>query len=38
VVNVFKDLMTDVYAIGDCAKPQALKEAVHDGFNVAVEL
>jgi pyruvate/2-oxoglutarate dehydrogenase complex dihydrolipoamide dehydrogenase (E3) component len=37
-VNVFKDLVTEVYTIGDCAKPQALKEAIHDGFNVAVEL
>jgi 2,4-dienoyl-CoA reductase-like NADH-dependent reductase (Old Yellow Enzyme family)/thioredoxin reductase len=37
-VNLFKQLMTEVYAIGDCAKPQALKEAIHDGFNIAVEL
>jgi 2,4-dienoyl-CoA reductase-like NADH-dependent reductase (Old Yellow Enzyme family)/thioredoxin reductase len=37
-VNVFKDLVPDVYTIGDCVKPQGIKEAVHDGFNVAVEL
>jgi NADPH-dependent 2,4-dienoyl-CoA reductase/sulfur reductase-like enzyme len=37
-VNSFKELMAEVYTIGDCAKPQALKEAIHDGFNIAVEL
>jgi 2,4-dienoyl-CoA reductase-like NADH-dependent reductase (Old Yellow Enzyme family)/thioredoxin reductase len=36
--NSFKELMTEVYTIGDCAKPQALKEAIHGGFNIAVEL
>lgn len=29
---------TQVYKIGDCLKPQTIKEAVHDGFNVAVEI
>ena len=29
---------TRVYAVGDCLKPQTIKEAVHGGFNVAVEL
>jgi 2,4-dienoyl-CoA reductase-like NADH-dependent reductase (Old Yellow Enzyme family)/thioredoxin reductase len=38
VVNRFRGLDVEVYAAGDCVKPQAIKEAVHDGFNVAVEL
>ncbi len=38
VFNLFKDLAPDVYTIGDCVKSAAIKEAIHDGFNVAVEL
>jgi len=38
MVNEFSGLMTDVHVIGDCVKPRTLKEAVHDGFNVAVEI
>jgi 2,4-dienoyl-CoA reductase-like NADH-dependent reductase (Old Yellow Enzyme family)/thioredoxin reductase len=37
-VNRFKSLASDVYIIGDCQKVGTLKEAVHDGFNVAVEI
>jgi 2,4-dienoyl-CoA reductase-like NADH-dependent reductase (Old Yellow Enzyme family)/thioredoxin reductase len=37
-VDLFKGLFPDVYTIGDCRKPLGIKEAVHDGFNVAVEL
>jgi NADPH-dependent 2,4-dienoyl-CoA reductase/sulfur reductase-like enzyme len=37
-VAIFKDAAPDVYAIGDCLKPQAVKEAIHDAFNVAVEI
>jgi len=37
-VGIFKDLASDVYTIGDCVKPRSIKEAVHDGFNVAVEI
>jgi NADPH-dependent 2,4-dienoyl-CoA reductase/sulfur reductase-like enzyme len=37
-VDLFKDLIPDVYIIGDCRKTLGIKEAVHDGFNVAVEL
>ena len=37
-VNLFTDLATDVYAIGDCLKPLSVKEAIHSGFNVAVEI
>jgi hypothetical protein len=36
-VDLFKDSAPDVYTIGDCVKPQSIAEAVHDGFNVAVE-
>ena len=38
VVDQFQDLAADVYIIGDCRKPQTIKEAVHDGFNTAVEI
>ena len=38
IVNRLREIGPEVYAIGDCLKPQAIKEAVHDGFNVAVEL
>jgi 2,4-dienoyl-CoA reductase-like NADH-dependent reductase (Old Yellow Enzyme family)/thioredoxin reductase len=37
-VGLFKDSAPDVYTIGDCVKPQSIKEAVHDGFNVAVQI
>ena len=37
-VRVFQDLTPDVYVIGDCAKPSNLKSAIHDAFNVAVEI
>ena len=37
-VNQFKNLAADVYIIGDCQKAGTVKEAVHDGFNVAVEI
>jgi pyruvate/2-oxoglutarate dehydrogenase complex dihydrolipoamide dehydrogenase (E3) component len=37
-VNQFKNLAADVYIIGDCQKARTVKEAVHDGFNVAVEI
>jgi 2,4-dienoyl-CoA reductase-like NADH-dependent reductase (Old Yellow Enzyme family)/thioredoxin reductase len=38
IVNRFKNSAADVYIIGDCQKVGTVKEAVHDGFNVAVEL
>jgi 2,4-dienoyl-CoA reductase-like NADH-dependent reductase (Old Yellow Enzyme family)/NADPH-dependent 2,4-dienoyl-CoA reductase/sulfur reductase-like enzyme len=37
-VKAFQGLAPDVYVIGDCAKPSNLKNAIHDGFNVAVEI
>jgi 2,4-dienoyl-CoA reductase-like NADH-dependent reductase (Old Yellow Enzyme family)/thioredoxin reductase len=38
LVNRFREMGPEVYAIGDCLKPRAIKEAVHDGFNIAVEI
>jgi 2,4-dienoyl-CoA reductase-like NADH-dependent reductase (Old Yellow Enzyme family)/thioredoxin reductase len=38
VVDQFRNLTADVYVIGDCRKARTVKEAVHDGFNVAVEI
>jgi len=37
-VDQFRNLAADVYIIGDCRKARTVKEAVHDGFNVAVEI
>jgi len=37
-VNQFKNLAAGLYIIGDCQKARTVKEAVHDGFNVAVEI
>jgi len=37
-VNLFTDLAADVYTIGDCQKVKTIKEAVHAGFNVGVEI
>ena len=38
IVDQFKNMSTDVYIAGDCRKAKTVKEAVHDGFNVAVEI
>ena len=38
VVDEFTGAAPDVYAVGDCVRPQAVMEAVHAGFNVAVEI
>jgi len=37
-VDQFRNLASDVFIIGDCYKARTVKEAVHDGFNVAVEI
>jgi len=34
----FQGVAPEVYVIGDCRDPQNLRQAVHEGFNVAVEL
>jgi len=36
--NLFKGLAADVYIVGDCQKVGNIKEAVHSGFNVGVEI
>lgn len=36
--GVFLDLAPDVFVIGDANNPKNLKQAIHDGFNVAVEI
>jgi NADPH-dependent 2,4-dienoyl-CoA reductase/sulfur reductase-like enzyme len=38
VAGLFKDSAPEVYTIGDCVTPLGVKEAVHGGFNVAVEI
>ena len=37
-VNALQGLAPEVYVIGDCANPRNLKAAIHDAFNVAVEI
>lgn len=37
-VDQFRNVPADVHIIGDCRKARTVKEAVHDGFNVAVEI
>jgi 2,4-dienoyl-CoA reductase-like NADH-dependent reductase (Old Yellow Enzyme family)/thioredoxin reductase len=37
-VNQFTNVAADIYIIGDCHEAGTVKEAVHDGFNVAVEI
>ncbi len=34
----FSGLAPEVHKIGDCLRPLAVKEAIHDAFNVAVEI
>lgn len=38
VARALQDLAPEVYIIGDCRKPGTLRAAIHDAFNVAVEL
>jgi 2,4-dienoyl-CoA reductase-like NADH-dependent reductase (Old Yellow Enzyme family)/NADPH-dependent 2,4-dienoyl-CoA reductase/sulfur reductase-like enzyme len=37
-VKAFQGLAREVYIIGDCSSPRNLKAAIHDGFNIAVEI
>jgi 2,4-dienoyl-CoA reductase-like NADH-dependent reductase (Old Yellow Enzyme family)/thioredoxin reductase len=37
-VDLFSGLKADVYVVGDCRKTLGIKEAIHDGFNVAIEI
>ena len=36
--EAFRDVVPDTYFVGDCRRPNDLKQAIHDAFNVAVEL
>jgi len=38
IVEAFSDIIPDVYFAGDCRKPKDLKQAIHDAFNIAVEI
>jgi 2,4-dienoyl-CoA reductase-like NADH-dependent reductase (Old Yellow Enzyme family)/thioredoxin reductase len=38
VVEAFQGLAAEVYAIGDCVSPRRLINAMHEAFNLAVEL
>jgi len=38
IVQQFYGLIADVYVVGDCVKSGSVKEAIHGGFNVAVEI
>ena len=37
-VKALQELAREVYVIGDCANPRNLMGAIHDGFNIAVEI
>ena len=38
ITDAFRDSASDVYFVGDCKKPNDLFQAIHDAFNIAVEL
>ena len=38
VAAALQESAPDVYSIGDCRRPNRIKEAIHDGFNIAVEI
>jgi 2,4-dienoyl-CoA reductase-like NADH-dependent reductase (Old Yellow Enzyme family)/NADPH-dependent 2,4-dienoyl-CoA reductase/sulfur reductase-like enzyme len=37
-VNAFRGMAPEVYVVGDCSHPRNLMAAIHDAFNVAVEI
>ncbi|HUT71495.1 MAG TPA: FAD-dependent oxidoreductase [Desulfatiglandales bacterium] len=37
-VKAFRGLAPEVYVVGDCSSPRNLMAAIHDAFNVAVEI
>jgi NADPH-dependent 2,4-dienoyl-CoA reductase/sulfur reductase-like enzyme len=37
-INQYQECAPEVYQIGDCSNPNNLMSAIHDGFNVAVEI
>ena len=38
IVDELKDLPSEIFSIGDCVRPRKLMNAIHEGFNVAVEI
>ena len=38
IIEAYQSIAPDVFFIGDCRKPKDLKQAIHDAFNIAVEL
>ena len=38
VIDSFRDIVPDVYFIGDCKKPKDLYQAIHGAFDFAVEI
>ena len=38
VAKSFERLAREVYVVGDCREPRNLMAAIHDGFNIAVEI
>ena len=38
LVDQFRDLAREVYVVGDCVSPRNLISAIHEAFNVAVEI
>lgn len=38
MVDTFRELAREVYVVGDCLRPRNLMAAIHDAFNVAVEI
>lgn len=37
-VKAFQELTHEVHVIGDCSKPGNIMSAIHDGFNIAMEI
>jgi len=38
IIDSLRNIVPDVYFIGDCRKPKDLYQAIHDAFDVAVEI
>ena len=38
VADKFRNLAREVYIVGDCVSPRNLISAIHEAFNVAVEI
>lgn len=38
IANRYQNLAREVYMVGDCRKARTVKEAIHEAFNIAVEI